>query len=331
MNWERKRVLIAGGAGMIGSHLAHRLVELGAEVTVVDNYSSGSVSNILDFGEGAWFYERDLRHKRETDKFTKGKDVVFQFAANMGGIGYITSVHADIVRDSALINIFMLESARKNEVPLYFYSSSACVYPEYRQTDEKVVPLKETDAYPAMPDQYYGWEKLFTEKVCEAYMEDYGMNIRIARFHNVYGSAYTAFDEAKAKVPCKMILRAIQYPEKKIEIWNDGNQTRSFCYISDCIDGVLRLMESDYKKPINIGSDYLISMNDLAELVREISGKDMDYVRYPEKAQGVRGRNSDNTLVKEVLNWSPKVSLRDGMTEVYQWAVKHYDELEGIK
>jgi len=330
MNWQGKKVLVAGGAGMIGSHLARRLLRLGANVAVVDNLSSGSVKNIQDISGDIMFYVDDLRNKELCRNAVKGKDVVFQLAANMGGILAITTVHADIMHDNAIINLNMLEAARLNGAPLYFYSSSACAYSEKHQLTPDVTPLKEGDAYPAMPDQSYGWEKIFTEQACAAFQKDYGLNVRIARFHNIYGEAYTAFDKFKAKAPCMMIAKAIQYPRANIEIWNDGRQTRSFCYIDDCINGVLKLMGSDYSEPINIGSDRLISMNDLAHLVIKISGKDIEPVYYPDKPQGVRGRNSDNTLVRQVLGWEPKVSLEDGMERVYRWAEEHFNELENI-
>jgi GDP-D-mannose 3',5'-epimerase len=330
MNWQGKKVLVAGGAGMIGSHLVRRLLRLGANVAVVDNLSSGSVKNIQDISGDIMFYVDDLRNKELCRNAVKGKDVVFQLAANMGGIGFITSVHADIIRDNAIINLNMLEAARLNNVNSYFYSSSACVYPEHLQTEAEVIPLKESDAYPAMPDQSYGWEKVFTEQACLAFKKDYGLNVRVARFHNVYGTAFTAFDKFKAKAPCHLIIKAIRHPNPPFELWGDGKATRSFLYIDDCVDGVLRLMEIDYSNPINIGSDRLISVNDLAKIIIGISGKDI-VPRYDlSKPQGVRGRNSDNTLVKKVLGWEPKVSLEDGMERVYRWAEEHFNKLENI-
>lgn len=315
---------------MIGSHLVRRLVKQGYDVVGVDNLLAGSLGNLKDIKNDFKMVIGDCRDYQTCMRLCKGQEYVWTFAANMGGITLITTVHADVLADNSLINLNMLNACHIADVNRMLYSSSACVYSELYQKDENVVPLKEEHAYPALPNESYGWEKLFTEQACYAYMLDYDMDIRIPRFHNVYGSAVTAFDEQRAKAPCKMILRAIQYPEKKIEIWNDGKQTRSFLYIDDCIDGIMKLMASDYKKPINIGSDYLISMNDLAQMVCKISGKDMAFARYPNKPQGVRGRNSDNTLVKQVLDWEPKVKLEDGLTDVYKWAVEHYNELEGI-
>ena len=330
MDWNYKRVLIAGGAGMIGSHLARRLLREGAAVTVVDNLSSGSRKNIEDIFGDIVFAEDDLRDKAACQFATKGKDFVFQLAANMGGILAISTVHAPIMHDNAIINLNMLEAARRNDVSLYFYSSSACAYNSNLQTEADVVPLKESDAYPAWPDEKYGWEKIFTEQACAAFKQDYGLNVRIARFHNVYGTAKTAFDKFKAKAPCHLVIKAIRHPNPPFEIWGDGKATRSFLYIDDCIDGVLKLMASGFSEPINIGSDRLISVDDLAKIIIGISGKDIVPKYDLSKPMGVRGRNSDNTLVKKVLGWEPKVSLEDGLGEVYQWASQHFDELEGI-
>jgi GDP-D-mannose 3',5'-epimerase len=330
LDWNRKEVLVCGGAGMIGSHLARELLKKGARVTIADNLSSGSKKNIEDMLGDVEFCQVDLREVFSCLKMTKGRDCIFQLAANMGGIGYITAIGADIMRDSALINLNMLESARKQAVPYYFYSSSACVYPGYRQESAKVTPLKEEHAYPADPDQFYGWEKLFTEKVCEAYRKDYQMNTRVARFHNVYGAAYTAFDKKKAKAPCHLIIKAMRHPSPPFELWGDGKATRSFLYIADCVDAILRLMGSDHDEPINIGSDRLISVDGLAEIIIKISGKAIVPKHDLSKPQGVRGRNADLTLVRKVLDWEPKVSLEEGLAELYHWAEKHFSELENI-
>lgn len=334
-NWSDKKVLICGGAGMIGNHLARTLLDMGAMVIIADNLSSGSMRNIDDVlnverGNAAFFVKADLRDASVCNEIVVGKEAVFQLAANMGGIGYITSVGADIMRDSALININMLEAAAKNRIPNYFYSSSACVYPEHYQLDPQVKPLKESDAVPANPDQFYGWEKLFTEKLCESYQRDHDMNIRVARFHNVYGSAYTAFDKFKGKAPAHLIIKAIKHPDPPFEIWGDGEATRSFLHIDDCINGVLQLMGSDYTKPINIGSDRLITINDLARIIIEISGKDIKPSHDLNKPQGVRGRNADLTLVKKAIKWQPIVDLEEGLSELYAWAIQNYSELEGI-
>jgi len=330
VNLYDKKVLVAGGAGLIGSHLARTLVNKGAEVCVVDNLFSGSLKNIEDIKNKVEFVDADLREESECKKLTKNKDYVFQLAANMGGIGYITSVGADIIRDNILINANMLQASCENKVKGYFYSSSACVYPEYRQKDASVIPLKEEDAIPADPDQFYGWEKLVTEKLCEAYQKDYGMNIRMARFHNVYGEVYTAFDKEKGKAPCHIVMKALRYPEQEFVIWGDGRQTRSFLYIDDCVEGVLKLMESNYLKPVNIGSDRLVTIDELAQIVIKISGKNVTIKHDLSKPQGVRGRNADITLVRKEVGWEPKVSLEEGLRRTYEWAKERVNELENI-
>jgi GDP-D-mannose 3',5'-epimerase len=330
MIWHNKRVLVAGGAGLIGSHMARALLGKGARVCVADNLSSGSLRNIEDIQGKVDMQVVDLREEGNCKKLTKGADYVFQLAANMGGIGYITSVGADIMRDNILINANMLQASLENKVGEYFYSSSACVYPEYLQKDAEVTPLKEEDAIPAEPDQFYGWEKVLAEKLCEAYQKDYGMNIRIARFHNVYGEVYTAFDKQKGKAPCHLILKALKYPEQDFVLWGDGKQTRSFLYIDDCVEGVLKLMESDYTKPVNIGSDRLITIEDLAKMAIKLSGKEITIKHDMTKPQGVRGRNADLTLVKRVLGWEPKISLEEGLRRTYQWAQQRVTELENI-
>ncbi|HEX7363967.1 MAG TPA: NAD-dependent epimerase/dehydratase family protein [Dehalococcoidia bacterium] len=330
INWEKKKVLVAGGAGLIGSHIARTLVYKGAVVTVADNLSSGSRKNFEDFKSKIEFVSADLRKDANCMKLSKSKDYVFQLAANMGGIGYITAVGADIMRDNILINVNMVQSSFENKVKGYFYSSSACVYPEYRQKDSAVTPLKESDAIPADPDQFYGWEKLATEKLCEAYQKDYGMNIRMARFHNVYGEVFTAFDKDKGKAPCHIIMKALRYPEQEFVLWGDGKQTRSFLYIDDCVGGVLKLMDSNYMKPVNIGSDRLVTIDELAQIIIKISEKNIEVKHDLSKPQGVRGRNADITLVKKEVGWEPKVSLEEGLKRTYEWASKRMNELENV-
>jgi len=330
IDWKDKNVLICGGAGMIGSHMAKELVGRKAEVTVVDDLSSGSRKNIEGISMKE-FIKADLRDFAICDKVTRDKDYVFQFAADMGGIGYITAIGADIMQHSGLINMNMIRAAHKNNIKRYFYSSSACVYPEYKQTEENVKPLAEDDAYPAMPDQFYGWEKLFTEKLCEAYQKDYKMDIRVARFHNIFGEVYTAFDKNKGKAPCHLIMKVLKCPDgSSIDVWGDGKQTRSFLYIDDCIKGVLKLMDSDFMKPINIGSDRLVTIDELANIIINISGKKISINHDPSKPQGVRGRNADLTLVKKVLSWEPGFTLDEGLKNTYEWAVNHFSELENI-
>jgi GDP-D-mannose 3',5'-epimerase len=234
------------------------------------------------------------------------------------------------MRDSALININMLEAAARNQVKRFFFSSSACIYPTGLQTSAEVAPLKEDDAMPADPNEFYGWEKLASEKLCEAYHKDYGLEVRIARFHNIFGEAYTAFDPIKGKAPAHLVMKALRYPEEPFVVWGDGEQTRSFLYIDDCIQGVLKLVESDYSQPINIGSDRLVSINGMVNILREISGKPIQVEYDPSKPQGVRGRNADLTLVKQVLGWDPKISLEEGLSRLYSWAGENLADIEQI-
>lgn len=315
---------------MIGSHMARRLLEMGSRVNVVDSLLSGSLANINDIRADVHFYQADLRDEAHCFSVASGAEVIFNFAANMGGIAYISQVGAPILRDNALININMLNAAKENSVEKYFFSSSACVYPESLQTVPGVQPLKESDAYPAQPDHFYGWEKVFAEKLCEAYRHDYSMDIKVARFHNVYGTAYTAFDKDKGKAPCHLIIKALKHPNPPLVVWGDGQQTRSFLYIDDCIDAVLNLVESSYDMPVNIGTDELVNIDELAKTVIRISGKDIPLEHDLSAYQGVRGRNADLTLVKQVLGWSPKVKLEDGLRIVYDWAEQHYEDLEGV-
>lgn len=336
IEWEGNNVLVCGGAGMIGSHLAKRLCSLGANVTIADNLSGGSKQNvkeILDtYKDNAKFEFADLRTAATCKRVVEGKDVVFQLAAFMGGIATITSIHADIMRDNVFINFNMLDEARKAGVKKYFYSSSACCYSSLKQSSADVIPLKEEDAYPAMPDEAYGWEKLFSELYCEYLMQDYGkaMDIKIGRFHNCYGSGYTAFDKLKGKAPCHLIIKAIKYPEQPFVIWGDGKQTRSFIYIEDCLDAVFKLMDTDFNKPINIGTDHLVTIQELADIIAEISGKEIEFEYDLTKPQGVRGRNASLDLCEKILGWRPKVDLGEGLKQVYWWAVENYDRLENI-
>ena len=223
------------------------------------------------------------------------------------------------MHDNTLINTYMLEASRQNKIKRYLYTSSACVYPTYRQTDPNIKGLREEDAYPADPDNFYGWEKLYTEKMCEAYQRDYKMNIRVLRYHNIYGpeGTYTGGREKSPAAICRKVAEATN--PGTIDIWGDGKQTRSFCYVTDAVKGTMLLMESDYDKPINIGSDRLISINALAEMAIKISGKKITKTHNLDAPQGVRGRNADLTLVKKVLNWQPEVSLEEGITNTYKW------------
>jgi nucleoside-diphosphate-sugar epimerase len=248
-----------------------------------------------------------------------GFDEVYHLAADMGGIGYITAIHAGITRNNALMNAHMLEASRLNDVGRFFFSSSACVYPQYKQKSEDVTPLKEEDAWPAEPEEGYGLEKLFMEKLCQYYREDHGLETRVARFHNVYGPLGT-YEGGKEKAPAAICRKvALARDGDEIEIWGDGNQTRSFLYIDDCLEGIYRLMQSDYSEPLNLGSDRLITINELVDMVCKIAGKNLKKRHDLSKPQGVRGRNSDNTKMQEVLGWEPQVFLEEGMEVTYRW------------
>ena len=247
-------------------------------------------------------------------------DQVYALAADMGGMGFISQFHAQILYNNAMINFHTLEAARINGVKKYLYTSSACVYPEYKQTKEDVVPLKESDALPAQPQDAYGWEKLVTEQLCEHYNNTYDMDIKVVRFHNIYGPVGT-YDGGREKAPAALCRKVAKTPADGgvIEIWGDGLQTRSFCYIDDCTEGIHRLMASNFNKPINLGRDRMVTINELANIIINISGKSNITLTHVKGPEGVRGRNSDNSLLKEVLNWEPKTPLEEGLKYTYDW------------
>jgi len=262
----------------------------------------------------------DLRKMDNCLQATRGVDEVYALAADMGGMGFISKYHAQILHNNSLINTHTLEAARINGISRYFYTSSACVYPEYLQMDANVIPLKEETAYPAQPQDAYGWEKLFTEILCKYYREDYGLETRIVRFHNIFGPLGT-WDGGREKAPaalCRKVAIAKLTGQKEIEIWGDGEQTRSFCYIDDCLDGIYKLMRSDFCEPLNLGQDRMVTINRLAEIVMDSADVKLN-IKHIAGPQGVRGRNSDNSRIKAVLNWEPKVSLEDGIAHTYQW------------
>jgi nucleoside-diphosphate-sugar epimerase len=308
------KVVVTGAGGFIGSHLCRHLKNKGNWVRAVDTKWDDYITGYAD-----QYITADLRKAGSALKAAKGMNRVYNLAANMGGIGYITNVKAEVMRDNVLINVNMLEAARKHEVDRYFFSSSACVYPTYKQGSPEVTPLKEDEAYPADPDNEYGWEKLFTERLCIDYAADFGMKVRIARFHNIYGPEGT-YKGGKEKAPAALCRKVAEASNPgTITIWGDGKQTRSFCYIDDCIRGIETLTESDYAQPLNIGSDRLITVEELADLVIKISGKNITKVYDPTKPQGVRGRNADLSLVTRILGWKPVVSLEEGLTKTYRW------------
>ena len=309
-----KTALIAGGGGFIGHHMIKYLKERGYWVRGVDikepEYEATSADD---------FKVLDLRRWENCLEATKDIAEVYQLAADMGGIGYITGNHADVARNNILINAHMLDAAHQNGASRYFYSSSACIYPLYRQNTPDIGGLKEEDAYPADPEEGYGWEKLYAEKLCQYYDEEGRLPTRVARFHNIYGPLGT-YDGGREKAPAA-ISRKVALVEDggEIEVWGDGLQTRSFTYIDDCVEGIYRIMHSDRAAPLNLGTDVLIGINDLVDLVAKIAGKQIQKRNDVSKPQGVRGRNSDNTRLREVLGWEPQTTLEDGLKATYEW------------
>jgi nucleoside-diphosphate-sugar epimerase len=262
----------------------------------------------------------DLRRWENCLRATRGVNQVYALAADMGGMGFISSHHAEILHNNALINLHTLEAARQAGVSRYLYTSSACISPEYKQTEANVVPLKEDDAYPAQPQDAYGWEKLVSERLCIHYREDYGIETRIVRFHNIFGPLGT-WDGGREKAPaalCRKMAAAKLTGDAEIEIWGDGEQTRSFCYIDDCVEGIYRLVQSDFAEPLNLGQDRMVTINELADMIAAIAGVEIRKKHVP-GPMGVRGRNSDNTLLRKVLGWEPAISLEDGLARTYQW------------
>jgi len=311
---DKKRVCIAGGGGFIGSHLAKRLKDEGHYV-IASDWQRNEYFKQEEFCDE--FHLLDLRSLDNCLRVTRGVEEVYNLAADMGGMGFIQSNHATILYNNTMISFNMVEAARRNGVKRFFYSSSACIYPENKQTDEANPGLKESDAWPAEPQDAYGLEKLATEELCKWYGKDFPeMQFRVARFHNIYGPQGT-WKGGREKAPAAFSRKVI-CSDKEFEMWGDGKQTRSFCYIDDCVEGVLRLMRSDVSQPLNIGSEEMISMNDMAKLIMSFENKDLS-IRHIPGPEGVRGRNSDNTLIREKLGWAPGISLKDGLQRLYKW------------
>ena len=312
-----RKILIAGGGGFIGGHLAKSLVSRGHEVRVVD---VKPLDQWYQRTEGAENIVANLEEKDACFSASEGCDEVYNLACNMGGMGFIENNKA-LCMLSILINTHLLMAAKEFEVQKYLYSSSACVYAADKQTDTTVTALKEADAYPAMPEDGYGWEKLFSERMCKHFEEDFGMEVRVVRFHNVYGPDGT-WRGGREKAPAALsrkIIEAKKSGNLKIEVWGDGEQTRSFMYIDDCITGLDKLMESDFSDPINLGRSELVSINQLIDMISEIAGVEVEREHNLDAPQGVRGRNSDNSLILDKLKWEPEVDLKTGLAKTYAW------------
>ena len=316
---KNKKILIVGAGGFIGGHLVKRLLKNNNSIVAVDikpkEYWFQDYDNVKNH------YSMDMKEIDNCRKVTKNIDYVFNMACNMGGMGFIENNKAECMQ-SVLINTNLLIACKENKIQRYFFLQVPVLTIKNKQQDVFIDGLKEIDAYPADPEDGYGWEKLFSERMCRHFMEDYGIEVRIARYHNIYGP-YGTYDGGREKAPaalCRKIIHAKKNNENEIEVWGDGKQTRSFLFIDDCVEGTLRLFESDYSEPVNIGSDEQVSINQMIDIIEHISSiKKLKRDYQLDKPKGVRGRSSNNDLVKKILNWSFKIKLKDGLKITYDW------------
>jgi nucleoside-diphosphate-sugar epimerase len=316
---KNKKILVVGAGGFIGGHLVKKLLANENKIVCCD--IKPKEYWFQDFDETENHYSMDMKDIINCRKVSKGVNYVFNMACNMGGMGFIENNKAECMQ-SVLINTNLLVACNEHKVEKYFFSSSACAYNIDKQQQSFIDGLKEDDAYPANPEDGYGWEKLFSERMCRHFMEDYGIQVRIARYHNIYGP-FGTYDGGREKAPaalCRKIIQAKKENTQSIDVWGDGEQTRTFLFIDECIEGTLKLFESDYSEPINIGSDEQVSINQMIDIITEIAKiKKLDKNYQLNKPKGVRGRSSNNELIKKVLNWSFQMSLKDGLTKTYKW------------
>ncbi len=318
MKLKNERIVVCGAGGFIGGHLVKDLLAQG--LNVVRAVDVKPLDEWYQTSKGVENLSLDLRDRANCQTTANNTDVVFQLAADMGGMGFIENNKA-LCMLSVLTNTHMLMAAREASVERFFFSSSACVYNGEKQTNPDVVALKEEDAYPALPEDGYGWEKLFSERMCRHFEEDFGLTTRVARYHNVYGPLGT-YEGGREKAPaamCRKVIEAKQSGKHEIEIWGDGHQTRSFMYIDDCTKGTQDILESDIDEPINLGSSELVTINQLVDIVEDIAGIKLERHYNLGAPKGVNGRNSDNTLIQKYLGWEPSIRLRDGMAKTYEW------------
>jgi nucleoside-diphosphate-sugar epimerase len=308
------RAVVTGAGGFIGHHLVSYLKGRGYWVRGVDTKEPEYQASAADE-----FLVRDLRLREHAAEATADVSEVYNLAADMGGIGYITAERAVVASNNVLIDAHLLEAAHQAGAERFFYSSSACIYPQYRQETPSLEALKEEDAYPADPEEGYGWEKLYAEKLAQYYEQEGRLRTRVARFHNVYGP-YGSYDGGREKAPAAISRKIALAPDPgEIEVWGDGQQTRSFMYVDDCVEGIHRIIHSEHWEPLNLGTEELITVNDLVDLIAKIAEKEITKRHDTTKPQGVRGRNSDNTRLRETLGWEPSISLETGLRETYRW------------